>query len=828
MSYYQLFAYLKTKNIYSTDAVLENTDKESNVSEAMYIFSKFQESELAKCLHKARDITEEIRQMCITNHWWRHLIALPVFNFAKMYPAALTPEDVRRFLNACHALEAARVRGDRADNDANLKTVAALLSSCLKFDPSYFPTSGVVDDLLNVFGMRDAVTAVYARLHVATHVCLLVGVVGQYVCQGCRAPSEAIRFRYLAASMQCLSAVMQVGRGETPGGYVGMMFLGLLQLLSDIAVWLDPQMQPDMQQLHTRGLHRYTRALMQLGKLDENLWDKQSVLAAGTDEIISYQEMAAMWGHYLVFTCMFLPRRVNRSWTRLLWVIWYGGVMAATGLFQYNKDARLLPPNVLDARYHALDSYTMRVAVDATNADLGLYQMEANYLLVLAAAFSNSVLAAPPTAADFFGMQAKLPKGDTHTYREAWTQIQDGVRKHTPDCMTEAYLRVREWVSSDLTDAYLQLIEQHLHIDSLVFQTYFSKLHKFVVQHKRQPQIKLFFDAAKPSLKAFMHYAQNQRHRGPTEQIYADVYYSPESGIVTNKQFQDTLQAFDNKLTQVLLTGVWGSTTSEEVKGRYARNHLVLIDLTKNIKQVGFLNHTDPSQRSSTFMASNTPLRIPIDPKSFYHLDVEAARYRFPRQLVQAIATTLPPPPLNTTNTSNTHNSNNTSNARVPEDVSSDDDDADADPDVPEEYQLDNEVARIAREKKQCMRVAGRLERWNRDAALAGGAIFGGVSVAGAFIVAPLPALAFAAATATSSMLLDYSASAEDKAVFEASYQNCKPYLPAPSNENERREAEARARSWTHMYEKSKGSVRDGVFHAANEVRDAVNDIKFS
>ena len=555
-----------------------------------------------------------------------------------------TKADVAGFIHAFEQLDGANVRRSIAEVDRYVADIHAFLVKHFKLNVSRWEHQ---DSLWDAFWIRDNQPTHAARWHVGAHIVFAASVFGQITAQYSECAPEIIAMLHAAAGLaQCVSMLTSWIRGLTPGGRNFLVMGGLMQLLSDLMIWMDPRMLPDLLPLHQRRLQHFVNNLLLSGKLDSSVWAAPN---ATRDELITGQsEFMALWGHYVVFTLMFVNRLTpNNIWHNIL-LVPLTCTAVSTGFYEYYTEALDLPANPLNAAYHALDGATLRVAVTATNPAHAVVQRGSNLLLMLTAGYAN-MLSFPFDVDDLAVTEGKrpLPPVPAETFHADW--------RHAHTNPNELLLNntVLTWVDSmfnvtrgylrhnDVTEQCLQWIERHLEMDSPIFKTLFSQLDHAVHEGRRWRQVLGLYRAVKPSIQAFLHYAQHHALRPAWEVVYADVVFDPALMQMTQGEFRSTVEEVDDKLTQLLKTLFFKSHSSEIGRGMYAREHLVNYNFVTRSEQAGFYDIRS-SRPQRNFTVADVPYVPPRTPQPFHTLTRDQEQRLFPR--VPSRVRARPPP----------------------------------------------------------------------------------------------------------------------------------------------------------------------------------------
>ena len=520
-----------------------------------------------------------LQSICCSNAYLQFLLGLRCFREAR--PANTTTlQDKQQFLDLCQRInDAYASRATAAHINPLLTTMAKLLGRCFLFDETQFQDD---DHFWAAFNLRDEATSTAARVHTVVNCAFVAGVLGQFVSQAMRNPAYMVVGRWIAGTSQCLTALNQLACDHMPGGPYAAGFIGVLQLLSDLSAWLDPQMHPNTDAVQLRQMRAFARELEDANKINGTLWSSHE---APLDDA-TYLEWVRMWGHYFLFTFMFTAHALpsafasNLVW-RLGFLVVLSGVMVLSGYYQYNEAIARMAPGTMDPGLHALHNATLRVAVTARTPQLAVLQQSANYLLGLALAHTHMAsLATPRTAEEFF--DGFVPKAtSTHEPAAEWRSLRR--RRHQSEAIQwlGRAFRSTRISSDDMAQTTLDCMKTHLDVrNSLVFRVLFPKLHAAAAgsEHNRYLLLTLF-KAFKHSVMAYTRFARAEGYRSPDEALYADVYFNEHTAQVSKADFLKLLETMDNKLTQVLVTRAWKDYTPGLPHPAYPRTHLTLYRL---------------------------------------------------------------------------------------------------------------------------------------------------------------------------------------------------------------------------------------------------------
>jgi hypothetical protein len=391
--------------------------------------------------------------------------------------------------------------------------------------------------------------------------------------------------------------------------------LGILQMFSDYMYSTDPTTATDVGAMHLRNLHAYVYELVAQNKVDTELFSGLKPPSMIKEDGIMTKIGMYYWlcAHYFLFTIIFLWRFASHSPARYFALTTITGAAVLSGQYQYLTEARKLPPNPFNEELQALGNHTLRVAVTEVNTSLALVQQEANYALMLVAAYSH--MTTFPfrldawTNASMRNVSHMLPR---NAYRENWKKAHANPSHYLLSPIAgRGIMRPIHLFrnASDLSDECLSRIKGHLSNDSEVFSTLFSKLKTDVQNQGKWTLMELFLNAVTPSIKAYFHYARNQPYRKPTEVVYAFALHDYKETNIERTAWISAIESFDTMLTVLLKNRLYGDAHGERAKAMFMRNHLVNYEITTDSTKGGcfYVRHGVPESRN--FVPANISLQ---------------------------------------------------------------------------------------------------------------------------------------------------------------------------------------------------------------------------
>ena len=501
---------------------------------------------------------------------------------------------------ACEKAVEARRQKRSIVEDLNIDTICRILVSTFKFDTKNLKDKLDFEECCVIFATSDTRSVLAANAHTLVSIAFISSTIWQAWrhCQGNAA--AAAYMHQMAGGIQCIRVLLAMWCKFIPNETLTMCILGTFQIMSDIGAWTTPT---DIHALHSRRLQHFTNQLAENNLISRDTWN----VVNGVEGNISNSEYYDLWGHYIIFTAIFaLGRRSRVTIYSLIWLIVGTMVAAAGSLFQYHKDAALLPPNFLDARFHAAQNTSLWIAnaASGSSADAVVLQQSGSYMLVLAAACANPAFYNPyydMLSRERFPLKIRSNPTEMRNMHQRALQEWRAAGGGGPVLrQTEMWLALRP----QITNQVLYWMKYHLDPNSLVFATLFSKLQAKVVKGAiHRGVLHMLFDAFQFSVMAFVHYAHIQPFRGSDEAVHANVFFNPRLADITEIQFLALLKKLDRKLTEMLVAH-WNKGSNATTTPVYAQEHLIEFQIVYDKTNVGFWTDT-PGITVATFMQAD-------------------------------------------------------------------------------------------------------------------------------------------------------------------------------------------------------------------------------
>ena len=595
-----------------------------------YVKEAFEASEFAHWL--VRTEADEAAGDFFLNHqnnlFLVNLVDQPILKEAtRIHALAHADASTRnRFLKACLDIEATQKQTSahegRNEQKRDISIICSILAQNFKF-PSDYLVEDTDETFLWVFSQSDTRTTLAANAYMGVNVFLVASVLGQLVAQCRHAPQMASWLHASAGTMQCAGALLSRQERSIPHHTLVLWLIGTLQVFSDAAIWLDPQMRTRAAELAAYHTQQFTRELSHANLIQSELWDTTYTIPKP-----SFAQTYLLWGHYIVFTFVFMSRLSTHNIWRYIWVVLCTFPAVLFTLHEWHKDMMLLPPSQLLHHLQTLDKFTLQMTVAKDNTRLAVLHQSCNYFLMLAASLSNAAFYRPLCIADFFGGEsADLEQNSKYADTLVKHRLLR-VNREADAYFTAMYFQTHTFVRPKLTDQILFWMSQHVNTNSLVFKRLFSKLHASIMKSPLQEySMHLLFDAFQYSVMAFIHYSQIQPFRGPDEVVYANVFWDAQRTGISNSDFLTALRRLDGKLTKLLLLFL-----NQKSNAVYTRKHLVNFDIVDDEAYTGFFNSKLPYP-SSTFVTADVLCKTKIPPESMTY---EEERRLFPKVRARA------------------------------------------------------------------------------------------------------------------------------------------------------------------------------------------------